>query len=95
MKQQLLAKEQNFNKMLADVYQRWESTAQTWVQMKEELEHKFQESQRLREHEEAKTREELQRLSEANLQLELQVSKKQEKKSFCRWFWKKMKFWKK
>ncbi|TWW74041.1 hypothetical protein D4764_14G0000420 [Takifugu flavidus] len=78
MKQQLLAKEENFNKMLADVYQRWESTAQTWVQMKEELEHNIKESQSLREHEEAKNKEELQRLSEAILQLELQVSKKQE-----------------
>ncbi|TWW53029.1 hypothetical protein D4764_0258610 [Takifugu flavidus] len=72
--------------MLADVYQRWESTAQTWVQMKEDLEQNIKESQRLREHEEAKTKEEIQRLSEAILQLELQVSKKQEKKSFCRWF---------
>ncbi|TWW71432.1 Heat shock factor protein 5 [Takifugu flavidus] len=38
--------------------------------MKEELEHRYQESQSLREHEEAKTKEEIQRRSEAILQLE-------------------------
>ncbi|TWW79091.1 hypothetical protein D4764_10G0001210 [Takifugu flavidus] len=91
-KQQLLIKEETFNKMLADVCQRWDSTAQKWAQMNEELEHKFLESQRLRQHEEEKNKEELQRLSEAILQLELQVSKKKEKKCFWRWkFWKKMK----
>ncbi|TWW67136.1 GRB10-interacting GYF protein 2-like [Takifugu flavidus] len=95
MKQQLVVKEENFNRMLADVHQRWERTAQTWVQMNEELEHKINESQRFRTHEEAKNKEELQRLSEAILQLELQVSKKQEKKSFCGWIRKKMRFWKK
>ncbi|TWW67134.1 hypothetical protein D4764_02G0001750 [Takifugu flavidus] len=95
MKQQLVVKEENFNRMLADVHQRWERTAQTWVQMNEELEHKFEESQRFRQQEEAKNKEELQRLSEAILQLELQVSKKQEKKSFCGWIRKKMRFWKK
>ncbi|XP_056897267.1 GRB10-interacting GYF protein 2-like [Takifugu flavidus] len=79
-KQQLLAKEEKFNKVVADVYQRWESRAEKWVQMKEELEHKVQESQSLREHEEEKTKEELQRLSETIFQLELQVSKKQKKK---------------
>ncbi|TWW67106.1 hypothetical protein D4764_02G0001470 [Takifugu flavidus] len=81
--------------MLADAHQQWERTAQTWVQMNEELEHKIKESQRFRQHEEAKNKEELQRLSEAVLQLELQVSKKQEKKSFCGWIRKKMRFWKK
>ncbi|TWW66795.1 hypothetical protein D4764_20G0008270 [Takifugu flavidus] len=92
MKQQLLAKEENFNKMLADVCQRWESTAQKWAQKKEELKHKFQEGQSLRQHEEEKNKEELQRLSEAILQLELQVSKRQKNKSFWIWkFWKKMK----
>ncbi|TWW71676.1 hypothetical protein D4764_16G0001730 [Takifugu flavidus] len=69
IKQQLLAKEENFNKMVADVYQRWESTAQKSVQKREELEHKFQDSQSLRQHEEEKNKEELQRLSEAILQL--------------------------
>ncbi|TWW77986.1 putative protein tag-278 [Takifugu flavidus] len=95
LKQQLLAKEENFNKMLADVCQRLERTAQTWVLMKEELEQKVLESQRFRQHEEANTKEEIQRLSEAILQLELQVSKKKKKKCFCRWIWKKMTFWKK
>ncbi|XP_056873584.1 probable cyclin-dependent serine/threonine-protein kinase DDB_G0278487 [Takifugu flavidus] len=95
MKHQLVVKEENFNRMLADVHQRWERTAQTWVQMNEELEHKINESQRFRQHEEAKNKEEIQRLSEAILQLELQVSKKQKKKSFCGWIWKKMRFWKK
>ncbi|XP_056873507.1 GRB10-interacting GYF protein 2-like isoform X2 [Takifugu flavidus] len=95
MKQQLVVKEENFNRMLADVHQRWERTAQTWFQMNEELEHKINESQRFRQHEEAKNKEELQRLSEAILQLELQVSKKREKKGFCRWIQKKMRFWKK
>ncbi|TWW63992.1 trichohyalin-like [Takifugu flavidus] len=92
LKQQLMAQEENFNKMLADVCQRWESTAQKWAQKNEELEHRFQESLSLRQHEEEENKEELQRLSEAILQLELQVLKKQEKKSFWRWkFWKKRK----
>ncbi|TWW73590.1 hypothetical protein D4764_15G0009840 [Takifugu flavidus] len=70
MKQQLLTKEETYNKMLADVCQRWERTAQTWVQMREELEQKIQEGKWLRQEDEQKTKEELQRLSEAIIQLE-------------------------
>ncbi|XP_056912762.1 trichohyalin-like isoform X2 [Takifugu flavidus] len=92
MKQQLLTQEETYNKMLADVCQRWERTSQKCVQMREELEQKVLESQRLRQEEQERTKEDLQRLSEAILQLE--VLKKKKKKSFWRWISKKMNFWK-
>ncbi|XP_056913357.1 CXXC-type zinc finger protein 1-like [Takifugu flavidus] len=94
MKQQLLTQEETYNKMLADVCQRWERTSQKWVHMREELEQKVLESQRLRQEEQERTKEDLQRLSEAILQLELQVLKKKKKKSFWRWVCKRMRFWK-
>ncbi|TWW73873.1 trichohyalin-like [Takifugu flavidus] len=94
MKQQLLTQEETYNKMLADVCQRWERTSQKCVHMREELEQKVLESQRLRQEEQERTKEDLQRLSEAILQLELQVLKKKKKKSFWRWVCKRMRFWK-
>ncbi|TWW73820.1 trichohyalin-like isoform X1 [Takifugu flavidus] len=94
MKQQLLTQEETHNKMLADVCQRWETTSQKWVQMRELLEQKILESQRLRQEEQEKTKEELQRLSEAILQLELQISKKKKRKCFWRRICKRMRFWK-